>query len=89
MCALNGADPTSGLPTVDTFLAYSDSGDVTAQLVYANYGRHEDFAALKGLNVDVRGKIAIVRYGKIFRGNKVDEAQKAGAIGCIIYSGKA
>ena len=44
--------------------AYSPSGDVTAPVVYANYGRPEDFAALDKLGVDVHGKIVLVRYGR-------------------------
>ena len=55
----------------DLFLAYSPSGSVTAEVVYANYGRTEDFEVLKKLGVDCIGKIVITRYGKIFRGDKV------------------
>ncbi len=68
------------------FSGYSPSGDVTADVVYANYGRPEDFQALKELGVDVRGKIVIVRYGENFRGVKAYLAQEAGAAALIIYS---
>ena len=53
------------------FLGYSPSGKAEGELVYVNYGRVEDFDKLKNLSVNVTGKIAIMRYGKIFRGNKV------------------
>ncbi|MDP9266751.1 MAG: M28 family metallopeptidase [Acidobacteriota bacterium] len=64
----------------------SPSGDVEAEVIYANYGRPEDFAKLKELGVDVRGKIVIVRYGANYRGVKVYDAELAGAAGVIIYS---
>ena len=64
----------------------SPSGDVEADVVYANYGSPEDFDRLKQMNVDVRGKIVIVRYGENFRGVKVFVAQERGAAGVIIYS---
>jgi len=64
----------------------SPSGDIEADVVYANYGSPEDFDKLKQLNVDVRGKIVIVRYGQNFRGVKVFVAQEHGAAGVIIYS---
>ena len=53
------------------FLAYSPSGKAEGELVYVNYGRVQDFEQLKKLSVNVTGRIAIMRYGKIFRGNKV------------------
>ncbi|HTR23788.1 MAG TPA: M28 family metallopeptidase [Terriglobales bacterium] len=64
----------------------SASGDVEADVVYANYGTPEDFDKLKQMNVDVRGKIVIVRYGQNFRGVKAFVAQERGAAGVIIYS---
>jgi N-acetylated-alpha-linked acidic dipeptidase len=70
----------------DAFHGYSASGDVTAPVVYANYGDVDDLKALAGLGIDVRGKIVLVRYGKIFRGLKVRNAERAGAAGVIIYS---
>ncbi len=68
------------------FNAYSPSGDVTADLVYANFGFSDDFKKLKEMNVDVKGKIVIARYGKGYRGLKVRDASEAGAIGMILYS---
>mmetsp|Transcript_5792 Transcript_5792/g.10120 ORF Transcript_5792/g.10120 Transcript_5792/m.10120 type:complete len:705 (+) Transcript_5792:56-2170(+) len=69
-----------------TFLGYSPSGNATAQLVYGNYGRPEDFAELKKRGVNVKGKVVIVRYGKCFRGLKVMNAQDHGASAVLIYS---
>jgi N-acetylated-alpha-linked acidic dipeptidase len=69
--------------------AYSPSGDVTADLVYVNYGVPEDYATLEGLGVDVRGKIAIARYGKVFRGVKNEVAAEHGAAGLILFSDPA
>jgi N-acetylated-alpha-linked acidic dipeptidase len=66
--------------------AYSPSGDVTGQLVYANYGLPSDYEELEKLGVDVRGKIVIVRYGESFRGVKAKVAEEHGASGLIIYS---
>ncbi|CAM9683547.1 unnamed protein product [Ectocarpus sp. 12 AP-2014] len=69
-----------------TYNGYSPSGDVTAPLVYANYGRPEDFRELEGMGVSVDGAIVIVRYGHCFRGLKAMNAQERGAVGTIIYS---
>lgn len=74
---------------VTAFNAYSPSGDVTAEAVYANYGRPEDFAALAAQHISVRGKIVVVRYGENFRGVKVYLAAQRGAVGVIIYSDPA
>ena len=68
------------------FSGYSPSGDVTADVVYANYGRPEDFEELSKLGVDVKGKLVIVRYGENFRGVKELVAQQHGAAGLIVYS---
>lgn len=83
-------DPTSSNPKITPlFNGYSASGDVTAPLVYANYGLPGDYEELKKVGVDVKGKIVIVRYGNSFRGVKAKVAQDQGAIGCIIYSDPA
>ncbi|HEV2275480.1 MAG TPA: M28 family metallopeptidase [Acidobacteriaceae bacterium] len=71
------------------FNGSSPSGDVTADVVYANYGRPQDFAWLEERHVDVRGKLVIVRYGANFRGVKVYIAQQHGAAGVILYSDPA
>ncbi|MET7028047.1 M28 family peptidase [Sediminicola luteus] len=69
--------------------AYSGSGDVTAEVVYANYGTKEDFEKLKELGVDVKGKIVLARYGQNFRGYKAKFAEENGAAGLIIYTDPA
>jgi len=78
-------DPRIVMP----FSGMSPSGDVEADVVYANYGTPEDFEKLEKLKVDVRGKIVLVRYGQNFRGVKVFVAQEHGAAGVIIYSDPA
>lgn len=80
-------DPDSGdRNQLPTFNAYAGSGDVTAPLVYVNYGTPEDYAALEELGISVKGKIVIARYGKSWRGIKPKLAQERGAVGCLIYS---
>jgi N-acetylated-alpha-linked acidic dipeptidase len=83
-------DPSSANPKIiPLFNGYSASGDVTAPLVYVNYGLPPDYEALKKLGVDVTGKIAIARYGNSFRGVKAKVAQDHGAVGLLIYSDPA
>ncbi|MFN2455195.1 MAG: M28 family metallopeptidase [Pyrinomonadaceae bacterium] len=74
---------------VPLFNGYSATGDVTAPLVYVNYGLPEDYDAVKKLGVDVKGKIVIARYGNSFRGVKAKVAEQNGAIGILIYSDPA
>jgi N-acetylated-alpha-linked acidic dipeptidase len=69
-----------------TFHGYSPSGVVNAPMVYANYGRPQDFDLLHEAGVDVRDTVCLIRYGKCFRGLKVLNAQTRGAIGVILYS---
>ena len=75
-------DPRVVMP----FSSMSPSGDVEADVVYANYGTPEDFEKLEKLKIDVHGKIVLVRYGQNFRGVKVFVAQEHGAAGVILYS---
>jgi N-acetylated-alpha-linked acidic dipeptidase len=75
-------DPRVVMP----FNGSSGSGDVTGEVVYANYGRLEDFDQLAAQHVDLHGKIVIVRYGGNFRGVKVYIAEQRGAAGVLIYS---
>ncbi len=69
-----------------TFNAYAADGDVTADLVYVNYGIPEDYEQLAKLGIDVKGRIVIARYGRSWRGIKPKVAWEHGAAGCIIYS---
>jgi N-acetylated-alpha-linked acidic dipeptidase len=68
------------------FNGSSGSGDVTGEVVYANYGRLEDFDELAAQHIDLHGKIVICRYGANFRGVKVYIAEQRGAVGVLIYS---
>ena len=85
--------PVSGDPTsnqtaeqLPTYNAYSIDGDVTAPLVYVNYGNREDYEQLDRLGISVKGAIVIARYGEGWRGIKPKVGAEHGAIGCIIYS---
>ncbi len=71
---------------IPTYNAYAASGDVTAPVVYVNYGIPEDYEQLAKLGIDVSGKIVLARYGKSWRGTKAKVAQEHGAAGCLIYS---
>ncbi len=81
-------DPTSNQTAeqLPTYNAYSIDGDVTAPLVYVNYGNREDYEELDRLGISVKGAIVIARYGGGWRGIKPKVAGEHGAIGCIIYS---
>jgi N-acetylated-alpha-linked acidic dipeptidase len=68
------------------FNGSSGSGDVTAEVVYANYARLEDFDLLAARHIDLKGKIVLARYGGNFRGVKVFIAEQRGAAGVLIYS---
>src|SRR5882672_9758981 len=68
------------------YVAYQGDGDVTAPLVYVNYGMQEDYLQLERMGVSVKGKIVIARYGQGWRGLKPKLAQEHGAVGCIIFS---
>ena len=75
-------DPRVVMP----FNGSSGSGDVSGEVVYANYGRLEDFDQLAARHIDLHGKIVIVRYGANFRGVKVYMAEQRGAAGVLLYS---
>ncbi len=76
-------------PALPAYVAYQGDGDVTAPLVYVNYGMRDDYKTLERMGVSVKGKIVIARYGAGWRGLKPRLAQEHGAIGCIIYSDPA
>jgi len=81
-------DPTSAqhAEQLPSYNAYSIDGDVTAPLVYVNYGVPDDYEALDRLGISVKGAIVIARYGGSWRGIKPKVAAEHGAIGCLIYS---
>jgi N-acetylated-alpha-linked acidic dipeptidase len=81
-------DPTSNQQSeqLPSYNAYSIDGDVTAPLVYVNFGTPRDYETLDRLGVSVKGAIVIARYGESWRGIKPKVAAELGAVGCIIYS---
>jgi N-acetylated-alpha-linked acidic dipeptidase len=80
-------DKTTGLEDrIPTFHGYSASGNVTAPYVYVNFGTFQDFEDLIAANVSLKGKIALTKYGGIFRGLKVKRAQELGMVGVVLYS---
>jgi N-acetylated-alpha-linked acidic dipeptidase len=81
-------DPTSNQQSeqLPTYNAYSADGEVTAPLVYVNYGLPADYDELQRLGVSVKGAIVIARYGESWRGVKPKVAAEHGAVGCLIYS---
>ncbi len=66
--------------------AYSGAGDVTGEIVYANYGTKADFDQLKSRGIDLQGKVCLARYGGNFRGFKAKWAEEAGAAAMIIFT---
>lgn len=80
------ADLSKALPP---YVAFQGDGDVTAPVVYVNYGMPADYEMLARAGIDVKGKIVIARYGAGWRGLKPKLAQEHGAVGCIIYSDPA
>jgi N-acetylated-alpha-linked acidic dipeptidase len=84
-------DPTSDtIWRNHTFHGYGASGKISAAaMVYANYGRVQDFNALETAGVDINNTLVVVRYGKCFRGLKVKNAQERGAVGVLMYSDPA
>ncbi len=80
-------DRFSGHPELlNGWNAFSGSGDVTAEVVYANQGRREDYLALDSMGVSVAGKVVVARYGGNFRGYKVKFAEERGAAGVIMFN---
>jgi N-acetylated-alpha-linked acidic dipeptidase len=79
-------DLASALAQYPTVNGYSAAGDVTAEVVYVNYGLVEDYVKLDSIGVSVKGKIVVARYGRSFRGIKAREAEKHGAVAILIYS---
>lgn len=79
-------DPTTALDNrIPTFHGYSANGNVTAQYLFVNFGTFQDFEDLVKANISLEGKIAVAKYGRVFRGLKVKRAQELGMIGVILY----
>jgi N-acetylated-alpha-linked acidic dipeptidase len=83
---IEGDADTDDARATEGFNAYSPSGEVTAPVVYVNYGLTEDYRALASLGVSVEGKIAIARYGGGYRGIKAKLAEEHKAAALILYS---
>ena len=81
--------PANLAKALPPYVAYQGDGDVTAAVVYVNYGMPADYDALAERGIDVRGKIVLARYGQGWRGLKPKLAQEHGAVGCLIYSDPA
>ena len=79
-------DPSTAMQDIPTFHGYSGSGNVTSQYVYVNFGTYYDFEDLVEAGIELKGKIALAKYGRVFRGLKVKRAQELGMIGVVIYS---
>lgn len=79
-------DPTTHEPAWPAMNGYSGAGDVTARVVYVNFGLPADYAVLDSLGISVRGKVVLARYGRSFRGIKAREAERNGAAALILYS---
>ncbi|KAI9894102.1 MAG: hypothetical protein M1814_004873 [Vezdaea aestivalis] len=80
-------DSTSGLDDrIPTYHAYSANGNVTAPYVFVNYGTYQDYDDLIKANITLKDKIALVKYGRIYRGLKVTRAEELGMAGVIMYS---
>ncbi len=84
-------DPTSNQQSeqLPSYNAYSIDGDVTAPLIFVNYGLPKDYEQLERLGVSVKGALVIAKYGNSWRGIKPKVAAEHGAIGCLIYSDPA
>ncbi len=81
-------DPTSDQKSeqLPTYNAYSRDGDVTAPVVYVNYGAPADYEQLAAMGISVKGAIVLARYGQTWRGIKPKLAAEHGAVGCLIFS---
>jgi N-acetylated-alpha-linked acidic dipeptidase len=80
-------DPTTSLEDrIPTFHGYSASGNVTAPYVYVNYGTYKDFEDLLNAKISLEGKIAVAKYGGIFRGLKIKRAQELGMVGAVLFT---
>ena len=80
-------DPTTGLPDrILTFHGYSANGSVAARYVFCNYDTYADFEELRAAGVVLAGNIALARYGRVFRGLKLQRASQLGMLAVVMYS---
>lgn len=80
------SDPTTAQKPWPAMNGHSGVGDVVAPVIYVNYGLAADYATLDSLGASVKGKIALVRYGRSYRGIKAREAERRGAVAVLLYS---
>ncbi|MCM2255286.1 MAG: M28 family metallopeptidase [Vicinamibacteria bacterium] len=79
-------DSSTQRPAEPAWHAYAKSGEVEAEVVYVGFGRAADYDALAALGVDVRGKVALARSFKGYRGGKSQEAERRGVAALLTYS---
>ena len=81
-------DPTSGQQDeqLPSYNVYTADGDVTAPLVFVNFGIPADYEELDRHGISVKGAIVIAKYGGSWRGIKPKVAAEHGAVACLIYS---
>ena len=79
-------DPPGDVPAYN---AWSASGEVRAPVVDVGYGLRPDYARLAAAGVDVRGTIALARYGRSYRGVKVELAEEHGCAAVLLFSDPA
>src|SRR6185295_4484996 len=87
--ALEGDETSARTDGMPPYHVYGGDGDVTADLVYVNYGMPDDYKDLARRGVEVKGKIVLARYGQGWRGLKPKLAYEHGAVGCLVYSDPA
>ncbi|HEX8276278.1 MAG TPA: M28 family peptidase [Longimicrobiaceae bacterium] len=79
-------EPGGDSPLLQSWAAYGANGAAEGEVVYASFGREDDYRRLERAGVEVRGRVVLVRYGLGFRGAKVAEAERRGAVGVLLYS---
>jgi N-acetylated-alpha-linked acidic dipeptidase len=80
-------DAGSAVPgALPAYNVYGADGEVTAEVVYVNFGMDADYLELARRGVSISGKIVLARYGGGWRGLKAKLAYEHGALGCLIYS---
>jgi hypothetical protein len=80
------SDPsTKNAKVIPTFHAYSPSADISAEVVFVNYGTKQDYSTLRDMGLDAKGAIVIAKYGKMYRVDIVEIVAGAGAVGVLVY----
>uniref|UniRef100_A0A8C4GG21 Transferrin receptor protein 1 n=1 Tax=Dicentrarchus labrax TaxID=13489 RepID=A0A8C4GG21_DICLA len=66
-------------------LSYSAIGTVTGAVLYAGYGQESDLMLLRDRNINLSGRVMLVKAGKISFAEKVANAAKMNASAVLIY----